>query len=138
MTNISQIMTANPVFMTQVANINKARMLMAEKKIRHIPIKDADTGKVIGMLNQKEILLNAIKVINHRGLDQLEHTEKSMDIASIMDSDPAIFEVSANLIDVAKCLIEKRSGCVSITEDGKLVGVVTSNDFVKLAITQLA
>ena len=138
MTDISQIMTPNPIFMSQVTNINKARMLMAEKKIRHIPIKDTDTGKLIGMLSQKAVLANAIKIINQRGLEQLEHAEKSMDIASIMDTEPAIFKLSAKLLDVANNLIEQRSGCVAITDNENLVGVVTSNDFVKLAIAQLS
>jgi CBS domain-containing membrane protein len=137
MTDISQIMTPTPIFMSQLSNINKARMLMAEKKIRHLPIKDAETGKVIGMLNQKTVLLHAIKVINSRGLEQLEHTEKSMNIGSIMDTNPAVIDLNANLKEVATSLIEQRGGCVAITENEKLVGVVTSNDFVKLAITQL-
>ena len=131
-------MTSNPLFMSQVTNIYKARMLMAEKKIRHIPIKDAGNGNLIGMLSQKLVLANAIKIINQRGLDKLEDIEKSQDIASIMDNNLSVFDVSDKLLDVAKCLIEQRSGCIAITDNDKLIGVVTSNDFVKLAIEQLS
>ncbi len=137
MSKIKQIMTPNPFFLSQHANVNKARMLMSDKKIRHIPIKDAETGKLIGMLNQKAVLANAIKIISKRGLEQLEHAEKSMDIASLMDKNPAIFDLSANLLDVANCLFENKSGCVAIVDKDQLVGVITSNDFVKLAIHQL-
>ena len=68
-------MTVNPFFLSQLANVHKARMLMADKKIRHIPVKDADSGKLIGMLNQKAVLANAIKIITKRGLNQLQHVE---------------------------------------------------------------
>ena len=54
-----------------------------------------------------------------------------------MDTSPAIFVLDENLLDVANNLLLQKSGCVAITEGGKLVGVITSNDFVKLAVKQL-
>lgn len=130
-------MTPNPFFLSQHANVNKARKMMADNKIRHIPIKDAESGRLIGMLSQKAVLANAIKVINKRGLEQLEHVEKSIDIASIMDNNPAIHDISSDLLDVANSLIIQNCGCVAIVDKGQLVGVITSNDFVKLAIQEL-
>jgi len=138
MAKVDSIMTQNPVFISQHANVHRARMLMAEKKIRHIPVKAAENGKLIGMLSQKSVLGNAIKIINQSGLDKLEHVEKSMAVESLMDTQPLVFDVNAAIIDVAKSLLENRSGCVAITESDKLVGVVTSNDFVKLAVAELA
>ncbi|TQV80289.1 CBS domain-containing protein [Aliikangiella coralliicola] len=137
MASIESIMTPNPVFVSQHSNINKARMLMAEKKVRHLPVKDASSGKLIGMVSQKAVLAHAIKVINQRGFEQLEHTEKSMDVASIMDDSPAVFDISTELLPVAKSLLEQRSGCIAIESEGKLAGVVTSSDFVKLAVQEL-
>jgi len=138
MTKVEQIMTSNPTCISQHANVNKARMLMAEKKIRHIPVNDMDSGKLIGMLSQKTILANAIKIINQHGVEQLEYTEKSMDVASIMDTSPAVFGISGDLLDIANNLLVQRSGCVAIEDNHKLVGVITSNDFVKLAVQELS
>ena len=112
-------------------------MLMAEKSIRHIPIKDLESNQLIGMLSQKAVLSNAIKIINRRGLEKLEHEEKSLEVTTIMDTLPAFFDIEDNLLDVAINLLQNKSGCVAIVADKKLVGVITSNDFVKLAIKQL-
>lgn len=112
-------------------------MLMAQKSIRHIPVKNSESGELIGFISQKVVLSNAIKIINQRGLENLEHQEKSMPIASIMDTNPYVFDINQNLLDVANCLLEKKAGCVAITENKKIVGVISSNDFVKLAVTQL-
>jgi len=138
MTKIEQIMTRDPIYLTQHANINKARMMMADKRIRHIPVKDPESGKLIGMVSQKAVLANAIKIINLRGLDQLEYTEKSADIGSIMEQSPAVFDINSELVDIANSLIEQRTGCVAIERDNELVGVVTSNDFVKFAVRELS
>lgn len=130
-------MTKNPICLSEHANVNKARMLMAEKSIRHIPVKDIENNRLIGMLSQKSVLSNAIKIINQRGLENLEHEEKSSEISAIMDTSPSIFDVNDQLIDVANNLLQQKSGCVAILENGTLVGVITSNDFVKLAVKQL-
>ena len=130
-------MTENPICLSKHANVNKARMLMAEKSIRHIPVKDIESNQLIGMLSQKAVLSNAIKVINQRGLENLQHVEKSTEIATIMNTSPAIFDVNDHLVDVANNLLQQKSGCVAIVEKDNLVGVITSNDFVKLAVTQL-
>ncbi len=137
MSKIQDIMTKNPICLSEHANVNKARMLMAEKSIRHIPVKDIENNQLIGMLSQKAVLSNAIKIINRRGLQKLEHEEKSTEIATIMETSPATFDVGDNLVEVANNLLQQKSGCVAILENEILVGVITSNDFVKLAVKQL-
>ena len=138
MSKIEDIMTKNPICLSEHANVHRARLLMAEKSIRHIPIKNIDNGQLIGMLSQKSVLSNAIKIINQRGLERLEHEEKSIGIATIMETSPATFDVGDKLLEVANNLLQQKSGCVAILKNTKLVGVITSNDFVKLAVTQLA
>ncbi|WP_444994212.1 CBS domain-containing protein [Aliikangiella sp. IMCC44359] len=133
MKKIQDIMTHDPFFLSQHANVNRARMLMADKKIRHIPIKDSNSGKLIGMLGQKAVLANALNIINRHGFENLVHREKSMDIASIMSKEPSVFDINTEIAEVANSLLAQSNGCAAIEKDGKLVGIVTSSDFVKLA-----
>ena len=137
-TKIEQIMTKDPIFVSQLANVHKARMLMATSKIRHLPVKNANSGELIGLLTQKAVLANAIKIINQKGSEQLQHSEKSISVESIMDKSLAVFDVSSELIDVANSLLDQKNGCVAIEQDRNLVGIITSNDFVKLAVQQLS
>jgi CBS domain-containing membrane protein len=138
MSQIAEIMTAKPICLSEHANVHKARMLMAKHSIRHIPIIDPESKQLIGMLNQKGILSNAIKIINQRGLNNLEHEEKSIEVASIMHTDASSVELQQSLLTVAKTLLEQKSGCVVICDQGQVVGVVSSKDFVKLAVKQLS
>lgn len=137
MAKIIDIMTTHPICLSEHANVHKARMLMAEKSIRHIPVKDSSNNQLVGMLSQKALLSNAIKIINKRGMEHLEHEEKSMSISEIMEASPASFDIEHRLLDVANSLLEKKAGCVPILKDNQLIGVITSNDFVKLAVSQL-
>ena len=138
MSQISEIMTPNPICLSEHANVHKARMLMAEKSIRHIPIVEPESKKLIGMLNQKAVLSNAIKIINQRGLDNLEHEEKAIEVASIMQRDASSIEIGQSLLEVANTLLEQKSGCVVVCEQSKVIAVISSKDFVKLAARELA
>ncbi len=137
MSQISEIMTTEPICLSEHANVHKARMLMAEKSIRHIPVIDPDSKKLIGILNQKAVLSNAIKVINQRGLENLEHEEKSMEIASIIQVEATQVDINQPLLEVANILLEQKSGCVVISDNQQVVGVITSKDFVKFAAREL-
>ncbi|TQV71567.1 CBS domain-containing protein [Aliikangiella marina] len=131
------LMTAKPIHVSVHTNIHKARMLMAEHKLRHLPVKDIDTGKTVGIVNQKRLLKHAIAIVSKQGFDKLEHQEKSENVESIMNDQPMIFDINAQLLDIAKSLRELKSGCICIEENNQLVGVITSSDFIKLAIAKL-
>ena len=137
MLTTKQLMTANPIHVSKHMNIHKARMLMAEHKVRHLPVKDIDSGKTVGLLTQKRLLKNAIAIVSKHNFEKLEHIEKSMDVESLMKSEVSVFDVDSELLSLAKSLRESNNGCVCIEENNQLVGVVTSSDFVKLAIDQL-
>ena len=49
----------------------------------------------------------------------------------------AVFDVNSTVLEVAQSLHSQRSGCVAIEQGNKLVGVVTSSDFVKVVVDEL-
>ncbi|MBV1910198.1 MAG: CBS domain-containing protein [Kangiellaceae bacterium] len=136
MGKIIDIMTPQPICLSKHANLHKARMIMADKLIRHIPIVDPDNNKLVGIISQKVVLANAIKIIDQRGFDRLEHEEKSIEIASVMNTTPSRFSVEDKLLVVANELLEQKTGCVTITKNDKVVGIITSKDFIKLAVRE--
>lgn len=131
MNEIEKIMTVNPHCVGEHTNLYKVRLLMAEKKVRHLPVKNTDTGNTIGLITQKALLANTMKILNQRGIEQLDHEQKSMNASDIMETDIAVMDVAESLIQVAHLLKNKSCGCVCIEKDNKLVGIVSSSDFVK-------
>jgi CBS domain-containing protein len=138
MIQLAEIMTKNPITLGKFSNVNRARKLMAEHHIRHLPILDTENGQLLGVVSQKALLKNAIKIINDRGLDQLEHIEKSMSIETVMESDVPICTEDTPILEAAKQLKDNKGGCVLISEQDRLVGILTSSDFVDYAIQSLS
>ncbi|MBS3796539.1 CBS domain-containing protein [Pseudoalteromonas sp. BDTF-M6] len=130
----ADLMTASPVTTNADASLYDVHQLMREYNIRHIPVTD-DKQHLVGMLTQKVIIAQVMKIISVFGADALERKEKQTHVRDIMLTSFDTVESSDQLIDIAKFFLNNRHGCMPVLEAKKLVGVLTSSDFVRLSIT---
>ncbi len=137
MQNVAELMTPNPICLKDNNSLFKGRTTMKKHGIRHIPIVYADSGNFAGILTQKVVLSNAISIINTQGMEQLEEAEKSISIEKVMDTDVVTVEPDTPLLDAARFFKANRHGCMAVVKDDKVVGIITSGDFVKFAISVL-
>jgi CBS domain-containing protein len=137
MYTVADFMTLNPICLKTSNSLFKGRTTMKKYRIRHIPITHADSGEFAGILTQKVVLSNAIKIINTQGLEHLEDAEKAIAIDQVMDTDVVTVEKNTPLLEAARFFQENRHGCIAVLENDKVVGILTSSDFVKFAITEL-
>ncbi|MEE4243896.1 MAG: CBS domain-containing protein, partial [Kangiellaceae bacterium] len=92
----------------------------------------------VGILTQKVVLSNAIAIINAQGMSKLADAEQQKVIKDIMDTDVVTVAPDTPLLDAANFFRENRHGCIAVLEDKKVVGILTSGDFVKFAADALA
>ncbi|WMS87162.1 CBS domain-containing protein [Pleionea litopenaei] len=137
MYQVKDFMTAEPICLKDNNSLHKGRTTMRKYSIRHIPIIYADSGNFAGILTQKVVLSNAISIINTKGLEALEDAEKSISIESVMDTDVVTVEPETPLLDAARFFKKNRHGCIAVLDEYKVVGILTSGDFVKFAIHAL-
>jgi CBS domain-containing protein len=137
MYTVNDFMTCEPICLKSNNSLFKGRTTMKKHRIRHIPIIDPQDGRFAGILTQKVVLSNAIKIINAQGLEQLENAEKEIPIEQVMDTDVVTVERDTPLLDAARFFQQNRHGCLAVLEDNKVVGILTSSDFVKFAISEL-
>lgn len=134
MYRVADFMTIDPVCLKDTDSLFIGRSTMREYGIRHIPVVNAETDNFEGVLTQKAVLSNAIEVINSKGLDQLETIEKDQTIADVLDTKAITVAPETPLIDAAKFFRKNRHGCIAVVDDFKVVGILTSGDFVKFTI----
>jgi CBS domain-containing protein len=53
---VGEVMTDKPISITPDSSIRKAAHLMHEKKIRRLPVVDSQSGRLIGILTQGDII----------------------------------------------------------------------------------
>lgn len=132
MLSVAEIMTAEPYTLGPDDSLAQARQLMSEHHIRHIPIVTGDRC-LVGVVSQRDVLAAADSSVLS---DQEAHLaqEKHVALSSIMTSPVQTVDEHASLRGTAMHLKKSRMGCLPVTRDGKLVGIITDSDFVTIAI----
>lgn len=135
---VAELMTADPLSLLRSASLKDAHDLMREKNIRHIPVID-EQGQLVGMLTQKVMMAAVIGLLAKYGATALERKEKQQLVADLMLTDFATISAEQSLREVAAFFVKNRHGCLPvITLENKLIGILTSSDFVRLAAELLA
>ena len=133
MISIDEIMTPQPFTLQQTDSIYAARQLMKEKRIRHIPIVD-DSQQPVGLITQSDLLAASESTL-HSGNDaQRIELEKQHLVGEAMTTGLATIDEQDNLRAAAMHLLKNKHGCLPVTRDGKLCGIITDSDFVTVAV----
>jgi len=132
MLTVAEIMTREPYSLGPDDSLAKARQLMAEHHIRHIPIVSAE-GSLIGMVSQRDVLAAGDSSVLTRGSGG--PGEQYVALSSIMTAPVQTVDESASLRGTAMHLQKNKMGCLPVLRGGALVGIITDSDFVAIAIT---
>jgi len=95
---------------------------------RHLPVVDAEQ-RVIGLVTHRGLL-----AAQHSVLSRAAKYGASVKVGDIMEPDVWTIEPSASQLIAARTLADHQYGCLPVVEDGKIVGIVTEADFLKLLV----
>ena len=105
--------------------VELAANLMDWHKVRHIPVEDAE-HRLIGLVSYRQIL----RLLASGGLTR---DGESIPVAEIMTKDPYVTSPGMPTTRAIELMRRYGIGCLPVTSDGKLVGIVTENDFMEIA-----
>jgi CBS domain-containing protein len=101
-------------------------------RIRHLPIVD-DDGALAGIVSQRDLfhsgLMKALGYGSHAQRNALE----LLVVKEAMKTDVVTTTPDTPLAEAAKVMFERKIGCLIVIEAGKIAGILTEGDFVKLA-----
>ena len=134
---VADIMSRDVVTVERNDPLTVADALMKKKSIRHLLVLDG-YGELCGVVTKRDLFRGAVL----RSLGYGERAEEMMLsnllVKDAMTEDPVTIEPSASLSAAARILIDKAVGCLPVIESGKLVGILTEGDYVRLAADNLA
>lgn len=136
MFKISELMTSPVYSLRETDTLQSARVLMDQKRIRHIPIT---TGSNIfrGLITNRDVLANTISHL--ADIDQATQNEidAGIPLQEIMRTDVRTISPEDSVKEAASILYNHKYGCLPVVDNGKLVGIVTEADFLQLTIQLL-
>ena len=132
-TTVGDIMARDLLTLDASSTLKDAHDLMREKSIRHIPVVDNLTGKLLGVLTQKRMIATVMSLLSDYGVSALERRERQCRVVEIIDPDVESVDVKAPLTEVVPFFLQNRHGCLTVVDsEQRLTGIVTSSDFVRL------
>lgn len=130
---IRDIMATNVVCISHKASLKDAHELMQTRGVRHLPVISEEDGTLVGVLTHKKMIGVIISMINKYGTNILARKERGQLIEDLMDSDFQKVTEDEPLKVVVEYFIDNKLGCLPVIDNqNKVLGIVTSSDFVKL------
>lgn len=115
---VAQMMTTHVKTMFADESISLADWEMALGEMRHLPVIDRER-RVVGMLSDRDLS---------------RAREKAVPIVSVMTREVKTIRADATAADAADLLLEYKRGALPVVDaEDRLVGIVTSTDFIELA-----
>jgi len=120
---VAQFMTTGLFTVRPQDLIDLAASLMEWEHIRHVPVED-DNGQLVG-------------IVTHRALMGLiaRGNREPVPIEQIMTKNPVTVPPSKKTIDAMRLMQDRDLSCLLVTEEGRLVGIVTERDILGVATT---
>ncbi len=111
-------------------NLAEVSDLMRERTIRHVPIVSPE-GELVGLVTHRDLLARAFG-----GGEDLPRSIRrpyleSMPVTDIMVTLVETAAPDAELSEAACQMLSRRHGCLPILEEGRIIGILTSSDFVR-------
>ncbi|ASP38299.1 hypothetical protein CHH28_06215 [Bacterioplanes sanyensis] len=135
---VSDIMTRSPITLTPDDTLEDAERIMAGQQIRHIPIIDAEQ-RLCGVISQREFLAEAFRITDKFGAHNLSAYLAKAHIEGCLNKDVNKVTADTPLREAGELLRStKKRGCLLVVDsEQQLHGIVTSQDFMALALELL-
>ncbi len=128
--SVSELMTKDIFTCRPDDRVNGVLDIMRRRRFRHVPVVDED-GTVVGLLADRDIRNVSFASGKHaQSLGDLVVAD--IRVREVMAEDPLTIEAGKPVREALRVMKEKRIGSLPVLEDGKLVGIVTVIDFLKL------
>jgi len=102
-------------------------------RIRHMPVLDDHTDDLVGIVSQRDLFRGALARALGYGAHAQSKVMQMLTIKDVMTTDPVTIGPDAPIAEAAKLLSARKIGCLPVVEDGRLVGLITESDFLRLA-----
>ena len=129
-------MTPNPICGQPDMSVGEAQEIMRKNNFRHLPIVDKQKN-LVGLVTQQS--LAGIVQADQRTLSEYEvkYLLDKIRVRDVMVTQVMTTDQETAIEEAARIMADKKIGCLPVTRDGRLVGIITDNDLFAIMVTLL-
>ena len=115
-----------------------AEELMGLRRFRRMPVIDKE-GKLVGLMTHRDLLAMSESHLRKGSWLENQKLKAITKVSEVMRKQVKTVDPDDTLLNACGLILNHKYGCLPVvTEDGKLVGILTEADFVRLAAAALA
>jgi CBS domain-containing membrane protein len=123
----------SPVVKTLGRNdkLSIADEVMAAERIRHLPVLD-ENGDLCGIVSQRDLFRGALARALGYGDVARSKILGALVVKEVMTTDVVVTAPDTPAAAAARTMLERKIGCLPVVDGGRLVGIVTESDFLRV------
>ncbi len=121
---VEQFMTTNLFTVDEDDLIDLVASIMDWEVIRHIPVEDRE-HRLVGLVSYRSL----IKLLAERSTGGRHQVA----VKEVMQREPLTIGPETTSLDAIDLMRDNRVACLPVVSDGRLIGIVTEHDFMKMA-----
>ena len=130
---VRDYMTRNVTTLADDVKLLDAALMIRRTGKRHVPIVSAQTGKLVGIISDRDILRLTPSVLSSETTeDEYNRIFEETPITKAMTRDPLTVSPDAPIAEAVQVLYSKKIGAVLAVENGELKGILTVHDMLGL------
>ena len=127
---VKDSMTSPVISISSDTGLSDARKIMTEKKVRRLPV--VDNGELVGIVSFTDVLEAKLATSTTMNVWELSQLVLDMQVKDVMATDVSVIDHHATIADAARLMLEQKISGLPVTENGKLVGMITESDLFRL------
>ena len=127
---VKDSMTSPVVSVSSDTNLSVARQLMTDNRVRRLPV--VDNEKLVGIISFTDVLEAKLTGESSLNIWDLSQKVLSLEVKDVMTANVLSVDQSATIADAARIMLEQKVSGLPVTDNGKLVGMITESDLFRL------
>lgn len=128
---VRDVMTRDVVTLGRNDKLLVADDLMRLGRIRHLPVVD-ESGELVGIVSQRDLFHSGlIKALGYGTHAQRQALDMVV-VKEAMRTQVMTTGLDTPLREAAKVMLDRKIGCLVVLDQGRIAGILTESDFVKL------
>lgn len=135
---VKDYMTRHPLMAQPSLPIIEAQRFMGENNIRHLPIV-GDGKRLLGLITRQSLLVDPGR-LGSLDLWDIARTLTELKVKDVMIKAENVIGIDqdATLEHAARLMVENKIGCLTVLEDGIVIGIITETDLLAHLMEMMA
>ncbi|HEY2989446.1 MAG TPA: CBS domain-containing protein [Candidatus Binatia bacterium] len=131
---VQDCMSTSLLTVTSDDSLQTAAELLHRRNIRELPV--VDHGRLVGILTDRDVREMTPGYPLFRAGEESRSYLQTLLVAKAMTVDPFVITPETPLVKAAELLTTYRIGSLPVVKDGKLVGIISVTDLLRVFIEQ--